>query len=402
MKKDRKGNVFLLAMPGKAIVIAVLAFGLVLAGCATTGGGREDNPYTGIPIPAEIQSLAGALDWISANAVDGGTYTVTLKADETVQVRSFSYGGKQVSITLKGDADGRDVSLSGRGSLFSVGGGVTLNVENLRLKGRGNSESAANDSPLVRVQSGGVLKLKAGAVITENYNSGYGGGVWVGENAALIMEGGEIRGNTAKGNGGVEVWKGTFTMEGGTIRGNTATGDHGGGVGISENAAFTMKGGAISGNMAVKTIGGGVNVNKNAVFIMEGGAISDNIANFNGGGVSINGGVFTMEGGTISGNISEGSGGVFVMENATFAKKGGTIYGDTDAIHTPGSTENTASVASATILGWGGHAINARGDKSRNATAGPEITLYAKHENGVWTYNDSSPGGVGDTTANWE
>jgi hypothetical protein len=42
------------------------------------------------------------------------------------------------------------------------------------------------------------------------------------------------------------------------------------------------------------------------------------------------------------------------------------------------------------------------GGKIRNATAGPEIKLYAKNANGVWTCNDTSSGGVGDTTANWE
>jgi hypothetical protein len=87
---------------------------------------------------------------------------------------------------------------------------------------------------------------------------------------------------------------------------------------------------------------------------------------------------------------------------ATFTKTGGVIYGDTNTTHTPGSTENTA-------LSGNGHAVRVSGDgKKRNATAGPEIKLYAKgNENnvwnsGVWTYNDTSAGGVGDTTAEWE
>ncbi|MDR2048428.1 MAG: hypothetical protein LBP69_03160, partial [Treponema sp.] len=82
-----------------------------------------------------------------------------------------------------------------------------------------------------------------------------------------------------------------------------------------------------------------------------------------------------------------------VDENAEFTKKGGTIYGDTDNTHTPGSTENTAT-------GGDGHAVQAEGGKKRNATAGPEIKLYAKYEGGAWTYNDA--GGVGDTTDKWE
>jgi hypothetical protein len=87
---------------------------------------------------------------------------------------------------------------------------------------------------------------------------------------------------------------------------------------------------------------------------------------------------------------------VGVYENASFTKKGGTIYGDTDAIHTPNSTENTAAE--------GGHAVYLNGDdaKKRDADANEGVKLYARRMNGSWTYNDSSTGGVGDTTANWE
>ncbi|GHV17125.1 hypothetical protein FACS189493_4190 [Spirochaetia bacterium] len=102
-----------------------------------------------------------------------------------------------------------------------------------------------------------------------------------------------------------------------------------------------------------------------------------------------------FDGCTISGNTASemSGGGVSVNDNATFTKKGGTIYGDTDTTHTPGSTENTA---------LNGHAVQLNGGKRRNADAGPDIKLYAKHDGSVWTYNDTSSGGVGDTTANWE
>ncbi|GHV50078.1 hypothetical protein AGMMS49579_03100 [Spirochaetia bacterium] len=215
-------------------------------------------------------------------------------------------------------------------------------------------------------------------------------------------------------------------MKSGAITGNTCIGGSGGGVNVSENAIFTMKGGEISGNTATENNGGnggGVQVGRNATFTMEGGEISGNTANSCGGGVRLRG-TFTMKGGKISGNTTKRGGGVdswqgtFIMEggeisgnsntsesesggglyvggeNATFTKTGGIIYGDTDTTHTPGSTENTA-------LNSRGHAVSLAHRIRRNATAGEEITLYAKNENGVWTYNDSSTGGVGDTTANW-
>jgi hypothetical protein len=129
-----------------------------------------------------------------------------------------------------------------------------------------------------------------------------------------------------------------------------------------------MEGGEISGNRATEGPGGGVEVWK-GTFIMKNGAISNNIAQWSGGGVRVG-------------------------ENATFTKKGGIIYGDTDTTHAPDSTENTATNGH-------GHAV-AAGDKKRNADADSEVKLYAKYESDTWTYNDTSNGGVGDTTANWE
>jgi hypothetical protein len=238
--------------------------------------------------------------------------------------------------------------------------------------------------------------------ISGNTAKGSGGGVNIGENGTFTMKGGAISGNTITNNsgGGVNIGKnGTFTMEGGTISGNTAT-YSGGGVLVGENGTFTMEDGTIGGNTAPKGNGGGVFIYK-GTFTMKGGEINDNTANGgvqSGGGVGVaENGTFTMEGGTISGNTAGGAGGgVFVNGGAlVFTKKGGTIYGDTDRNHTPGSTENTA-------LKEGGHAVHIRNDKIRSADAGPEIKLYAKKENGVWIYNDSASGGVGDTTTNWE
>jgi hypothetical protein len=183
-------------------------------------------------------------------------------------------------------------------------------------------------------------------------------------------------------------------MKGGAISGNTSTNGPGGGVNLGGNAIFTMKNGEIRSNTA--EFGGGVFVNENAEFIMENGEISGNTAK-GGGGVHVYSGIFTMEGGEIRGNMAGewGGGGVQVNGNgnATFTKKGGTIYGDTDTTHTPGSTENTATDGN-------GHAV-ATG-KKRNATAGAGVKLYAQNTDGTWTYNDTSSGGAGDTTANWE
>jgi hypothetical protein len=82
------------------------------------------------------------------------------------------------------------------------------------------------------------------------------------------------------------------------------------------------------------------------------------------------------------------------VSGGTFTKKGGTIYGDTDTVHTENSAENTATSGK-------GHAVYG-GDKMRNSTAAATVNLYAANTGGGWTYNDTSAGGVGNTTANWK
>jgi hypothetical protein len=165
----------------------------------------------------------------------------------------------------------------------------------------------------------------------------------------------------------------------------------------------------ISGNIAL--YGGGVYVSGGTFTMRDSAEVSGNIASSSGaaipggGGVCLWGGIFTMEGSsTVSGNtVSNNSlyssqyalgGGVYVT-SGTFRKTGGVIYGDTDYTHTAGSTENTAT---------SGHAVYLTEGKQRNATVGTTVNLYAARASSgeSWSYNDASPGGAGDTTANWE
>ncbi len=82
-----------------------------------------------------------------------------------------------------------------------------------------------------------------------------GGGITVGSNGTLILQGGNIVSNAAQmlngndGNGGGVSVSGNFIMSGGSVQNNTA-GGNGGGVRIANNAVFSMSGGEISGNRA--------------------------------------------------------------------------------------------------------------------------------------------------------
>jgi hypothetical protein len=226
-----------------ALFAAVLYAGLLI-GCKDlfhSADSEDDSGYTSgenATLPANY-SLAQSLTWLNSNAVEGEEYTITLKNNETIAPQSLSYGGKNVSITLNGGTSERWVFLSSNGSLFTVGSGVTLTLDNnIILQGR-----SGNMASLVYVDHGGTF----------------------------TMNGGTISGNTAFNGGGVNVngSDGTFIMNGGTISGNTAP--FGGGVYVG--AMFTMNGGAISGNTASYN-GGGVFVGSEGTFIKQsGGAI---------------------------------------------------------------------------------------------------------------------------------
>jgi uncharacterized repeat protein (TIGR02543 family) len=290
-------------------------------------------------MPAD-SSLAEWLEWISANAVAGSAYTITINADETIDPTPLSYGVSNVSISIIGGDAERIVSLSTAGSLFTVGNGVTLTLgNNVSLQGRSD-----NTASLVQVNNGGTLVMDSGSKISGNSNSASsGGGVYVDSGGTFTMSNGTISGNTTAINagGGVYVTNGTFTINGGIINNNTA-GASGGGVNVS--GTFTMSGGTISGNTA-------------------------NHPTYGGGGVFMNSGTWTMSGGTISGNTATNAGGgVYVYGNATFTKQaGGIIYG---------SNETDSTLKNAATGDNYGHAVYVEsGSKLRNNTAGSGVTL---------------------------
>jgi uncharacterized repeat protein (TIGR02543 family) len=311
-------------------------------------------------------SLNDALAWINANAVESGAYTITLTGDETITPKTLSYSGKNVNVTIRGDATKRTVNLSSSGSIFTIASGVTLMLDNNTvLQGRSD-----NNTSLVSVSNGGKLIMNVGSEISGNYSSSYsyGGGVYVGSSGTFTMSGGTISGNTSSyGGGGVYVYSGgIFTMSGGTISGNTSSSyGGGGGVFVGNSGTFTMSGGKISGNTS--SYGGGVYVG-GGTFTMNGGTIDGNTASSLGGGVYVQqDGTFTMSSGTISGNTSSSGGGVYV-QNATFTKQsGGIIYGS-----------NAGDALKNTAGNGNGHAVfvgNSYPYKKRNTTAGVNVTL---------------------------
>ncbi|MHC6201940.1 autotransporter outer membrane beta-barrel domain-containing protein [Breznakiellaceae bacterium SP9] len=371
------------------------------------------------------ESFSQTVSLLNAHAVNGRTYTVELKKDESIDPLTLSCGGRNVTIILKGDEAERKVGLTARktGSLFTIGTRVTLILDNnITLQGINN-----NTAGLVRVNSAGALIMKDGSKITGNKSnsSSSGGGVYVDSSGTFTMSGGTISGNgsyysfyggvyvnssgtftisggTISGNAsfssgsGVYVNGGTFTMSDGTISGNTTSSSsdysdysYGGGVYVA-SGTFTMSGGTISGNTSHSFLyfsyGGGVYIGS-GTFTMSGGIISGNTSHSSlhysyGGGVYIDSGTFTMSGGIISGNSSKSNssyfnsygGGVYV-NGGTFTKGlDGVIYGS----NASDTLQNKASIGKAVYVG--------SRDSKRNTTAGEGVTMDSRltGSNGGW------------------
>jgi hypothetical protein len=151
-------------------------------------------------------------------------------------------------------------------------------------------------------------------------------------NEFVMDDGGKITGNvTPTGAGGaVQVIGGVLTMnDGSEISGNGASTtewrDGGGGVYVNDNGAFIMNGGVISGNTSIDW-GGGVVIQTGSTFTMNGGTISGNYTEDSGGGVWVKG-EFTMSGNAkISKNKANyellGGGGVCVSDGGKFTMSG--------------------------------------------------------------------------------
>jgi len=356
-------------------------------------------------------NLAEKLNWLSKNAVNGGSYIVTVNSNETIKSGNWlGYGPDNtynVTITLTGGT----VNLSdGTASMFNVGPNVTLVLENITLNGRSDSNNR-----LVYVH--GTLIMNNGAIINGNTGNEGGGVQLGGKEAYFVMNGGTISNGVSSWGSGVDIWQGTFEMNGGKITGNK--GKFGAGVIVNEGA-FIMNGGEISGNTATESNGGGVNVNKVGTFTMTGGKIYKNTAE-QGGGVNVSG-TFTMNGGTIfentTGNDGGGvkvdgtftmsgdsvisrnksgshGGGVAVYDTGIFKMDNGTISGNTakggggvSVVNGEGATfsmiDGEISGNTATEESWGGGGVKVGG------VFNPANTKFTKTGGTIWGYESNN------------
>jgi hypothetical protein len=227
------------------------------------------------------------------------SYIVKVEDNETILPQTLDYNGRIVYIVLEGNTVAPPViSVSGMGSLFEVGGNVTLELRNIWLRG-----GARNPKGLLTVNSGGRIIIGQNAadktLIFNNLaeDNEDGGGVSV-KGGELIMNGGEISENLSLVTAGEIGYRGIG----------------GGGVNIRNGGIFTMNGGRIRRNQAED--GGAVMVYRYGKFIMNGGELYDNTS-YTGGGVHVYRGLFEMRGGKIHSNMAGDGGAVYVNRGLT-------------------------------------------------------------------------------------
>lgn len=140
-----------------------------------------------------------------------------------------------------------------------------------------------------------------------------GGGIYLSDNASLIMNGGTVRSNTAdQGGGGIYIEKGaSLKMNGGCITENTTT-FNGGGIQVY-GGSIELSGNADVGGNNYSTYGGGIYIKSSetqssTLSMNENCVIHNNVADY-GGGIYLDTGTLTMNGGTIEENTGNKNGG---------------------------------------------------------------------------------------------
>jgi hypothetical protein len=335
------------------------------------------NNTTNIYPPITLRGLSPTQPGILTADKDGWTNPSATNAYRVMTIT----GGATVTL-------GNDLTITGGGqrAYVSVGAGVVVYNNGIANPFTMNGGTITGNKAYQNAEGkgGGVYVydtsafIMNGGVISDNY-AFHTGGVAIDLNSTFTMTGGTITDNECEhGGGGVRAnYASTFTMSGGVISANKVNDGFGGGI-YSFQGSIIMSGGTVTGNTALMACGGIDIDSDTATFIMTGGTIADNTAP-QGGGVGVIGNAsFTMRGGIIKGNTASAGGGGVAVLGGTFKKEpanegeaSGIIYGNNG-----GADSNRAATSADTLLMNLGHAVyiapEAGGPESRETT----VTAY--------------------------
>jgi alpha-tubulin suppressor-like RCC1 family protein len=265
----------------------------------------------------------GSLRDAIANAASGDTINFSLPYPATITLASTLSISTSVTISGPGASN---VAMSGNNAVevFSIGGGITVNISGVTIENGSNSGGGTYGSVAGGgISNGGTLTLSnstiSGNTVSADgsgfYVSVYGGGIYNG--GTLTLSDSTISGNTATGAGndyygsvyGSGIYNaGTLTLSNSTISGNTASGGGNdyfgsvGGGGVSNGGTLTLSNSTIAGNSAnnangrVGASGGGIS--NGGTLIAKNSIVANNPS---GGNCS---GTFTSQGYNLSDDAS--------------------------------------------------------------------------------------------------
>jgi len=292
--------------------------------------------------------LGGGFYWLYGTLnVDLNTGPINIRNNEAVDGAGVWIGGNGVMpITANMNVYNNVATGNGGGVFVGLDAEVLMTDPTARI-GHNNP-----DYGNVAIRGGGIhvegtLTMQAGRIVGNHAigitnTTGLGGGIHIGANANVNMEGPgtiNIEHNTARHGGGLHWSQGTFTLASGSpgninIRHNTAI--EGGGIWMGANGALTLTG-SLQLYQNTAQYGGGIFLGGSSTLTLTGNAqIYNNITTQQGGAVFVNTNahlIMNSPNATIGhtnpllGNSSINGGGVYLL--GTFTMHSGNILGNT-------------------------------------------------------------------------
>ena len=221
------------------------------------------------------------------------------------------------------------------------GGGIYSNVTGTVNLNDGvqviNNTSSSNGGGVA--SSTKAFNVKSGVVIDDNKSSTQGGGVYVGSGSFNVYDGAEINRNTSINyGGGISVNGATVNITGGKITENDCIGvtnngntGWGGGIYLEKNtneigSTLNMSGGEIGKNKALRN-GGGIYANSSStVNLSDNAVVKENTSSIGGGVYGYASKLNIADNAKVSENVaSSNAGGLYIGENAVLNMSGGEV-----------------------------------------------------------------------------
>lgn len=225
-----------------------------------------------------------------------------------------TFSGGVIGVNNSGDAI---ADLENYSNKANLGGGLSIaSASNVEIKGTMISHNIANTAGGIFVESGSTLTLTSGLIKNNAVTERHGGGMTV--DGVLNMNGGHVYHNAVKNSNG-------------------ETEGNGGGIFVGKNGTVNLNGGLIDWNSG--SAGAGIH-GWEATINIAGTEIACNNSTDEAGAIFLNGGTLNLKQGSIHENSAKGNGGAIYSINATINMTGGEIG---DSSRTTGATSTDFS-----------------------------------------------------------